>query len=69
MFPRKWKIKKANVKHIIKSIKKNYRKSRKSIIEILLKMRKLKKGIMATLEKKCQTPMEKQKKIYKKLFL
>ena len=30
-------------------------------------MRKLKKGIMATLEKKCQTPMEKQKKIYKKL--
>ena len=32
-------------------------------------MRKLKKGIMATLEKKCQTPMEKQKKIYKKLFL
>ena len=32
-------------------------------------MRKLKKGIMATLEKKFQTPMEKQKKIYKKLFL
>ena len=46
-----------------KPIKKNYKKDRKSIAEIFLKMKNLKKEIMLTLEiKMCQTQIEKEKK-------
>ena len=67
----KWKPKKKRKQIIItKSIKKNNKKDRESIIEIFLKIRKLKKEIMLTMEiKTCQMKIVKEKRIYERLLL
>ena len=55
--------KKVKAKNITKPIKTKYKKDSESIIDIFLKMRKLKKEIMRTLEIKiCQMQIEKEKK-------
>ena len=51
-------------------LKKNYKKDGKSIKEIFLKMKKLRKEIMLTLEiKVCQMKIEKEKKEYMKKLI
>ena len=55
--------KKVKAKNITKPIKTKYKKDSESIIDIFLKMRKLQKEIMRTLEIKiCQMQIEKEKK-------
>ena len=56
IIPQNGKQKKKQKNSINKPLKKNYKKDGESIIEIFLKMRKLTKEIMLTIEIKiCQT--------------
>ena len=58
--------KKTKAKIISKPIKKNCKKDHENIIEIFLKLRKLKKEIILTLEPKiCQTHIEKKQNVHK----
>ena len=75
--PKRMEHKKQKPKIITKVIKKNYRKDRMSNIGIILKIRKLKKGVILTLKIKTQrkkenmsdADKERKKRIYEKLSL
>ena len=62
--------KKQEHKNVTKPLKENKNKDSMSVIEIFLKMRTLKKGIMLTIKvKACHIQKEKEKDTYEKLLL